>query len=92
MNLTWNGVDLDLAVFVKFCSILDSTCPKALIMYHRMHLKIKIFTTLSSRSKLAVSRIPIMHFFSKKYIILMRKEIRNEPVGQDAKEVRGPVK
>lgn len=32
-----------------------------------------------------------MHFYIRN-IILMRKEIRNEPVGQDEKEVRGPVK
>ena len=32
-----------------------------------------------------------MHFYIRN-ISLMRKEIKNEPAGQDAKEVRGPVK
>ena len=82
MSLTWNEVDLDLAVFERFCSILDSTCPKALIVYHRRHLK----DFINSRTSL------ILCIFYIRNIILMRKEIKNEPVGQDAKEVRGPVK
>ena len=63
MNLTWNEVDLDLAVFERFCSILDSTCPKALIVYHRRHLK----DFINSRISIIPVYLGIMHSLYKKY-------------------------